>query len=204
MTTNANLRVKVQQRLGRPTTDAVLTSTILTALVNEALDYLSVEADWEWLEKSETITTVNGTQSYSVAADCRRTVSLLNPEGFPIPRKPIHEVRMMGTASGTPRMFSPYKNALIVRPIPSGAEAFTHLYIGGETDLSADGDTPLLPAVWDPTLIAKACELAAMREGNSTEAAAYKASYDQWIEKMKAIAPRLSPDTGGGVVEPAS
>ena len=93
--------------------------------------------------------------------------------------------------------YQPYKWAF-----PSGAKiaenGYLIVYCAGEgkepmTDalctnfkLSADGDTPLLPAVWDPTLIAKACELAAMREGNSTEAAAYKASYDQWIEKMKA------------------
>lgn|GEM_PF-4237340 len=201
MTTLTNLRTKVRDRMGRPTTDGVLTDAVLAALINEAADLLSVEADWEWLEKSETIATVATQQAYTVAADCRRTIAFLNPNGFPIPRRAIHELRAMGTGTGTPRTFSPFKNKLELFPIPSGIESFVHLYIGSETDLASGADVPLVPSVWDPTLVAKACELAAMREGNTTEADAYNTLYDQWVEKMKSIAPRLSSDTGGGVVE---
>lgn len=197
--TLATLRTSVRNRLGVPSTDSVYTDTALTSLINDALNYISTEADWYWLEKSETLSLVNGTSAYSVASDCTRTINVEDPTGIPLQRKPIDELVAISTATAAVvRFFSPFGTKLEFRPVPNTSISVNHRYIGGETALSSDSDTPLIPAQFQPALVEYTVYLARMRAGNIQEAAAVLEVYNKWIATMKERNLKLAESRGGG------
>jgi len=196
--TLATLRTSVRTRLGVPSSDALFTDTVLTELINEALQYISSEHDWWWLEKSETLSLTSSTSAYSVASDCTRTINVEDPTGIPLSRKGIDELVAMTTAeAGYVRFFSPYGTKLEFRPVPNTSISVNHRYIGGETALSGDSDTPLIPAQFQPALIEYAVYLCHTRIGNTQEAGPVLEVYNRWIETMKARAAKLADSRGG-------
>lgn len=197
--TLATLRTSVRTRLGVPSTDSVYTDTVLTAHINDALQHVSTEADWYWLEKSETLSLTSGTAAYTVATDCTRTINVEDPTGVPLQRKPVDELVAMTTAqSAVVRFFSPYGLKLEFRPVPNTSISVIHRYIGGETALSADGDNPLIPTQFQQMVVEYATYLAAMQVGNMAEAETRLKLYDQLVETAKARNLKLAESRGGG------
>lgn len=193
------LRASVRTRLGVPSDDALFTDAVLTSLINDALNYVTTEADWWWLEKQESLSLTSGVSAYAVAADCTRTINVEDPTGVPLQRKPIDELVAMTTAPiGYVRFFSPFGAKLEFRPVPSATIAVNHRYIGGETALAADTDLPLIPAQFQPMLVEYAVYLAKMRAGNMAEAAANLEVYQGWIKTAKARDLKLAESNGGG------
>lgn len=197
--TLATLRTSVRQRLGVPNDDALYTDAVLAGLINDAIQYVTSEADWYWLEKSETLSLVNGTSAYSVAADCTRTINVEDPTGVPLARKPIDELTAMSTATGAVvRFFSPYGLKLEFRPVPNTSISVNHRYIGGEATLSSDSDTPLIPAQWQFLVVEYAAYLAKMRVGNTQEAQANLEMYEKQVALAKDRNLKLAESRGGG------
>jgi len=197
--TLATLRTSVRERLGVPSDDSLFTNAVLTALINDALQIVSSEADWYWLEKQENLSLVNGTSAYTVASDCTRTINVEDPTGIALARKPVDELVSMSTATaGVVRFFSPYGLKLEFRPVPNTSITVVHRYLGGETALSADGDTPLMPAQFQPALVEYAAYLAKMRVGNTQEAAANLEVYQGMVATMKDRNLKLAESRGGG------
>lgn len=198
-------RTAFRTRMGLPDADSFYTSTVIDELVNAALQFVSSEQDWAWLEKSETLTTVASTSSYSAASDYLRTITVADSTGIPLSLKPIDELEFMTTAeSANPRFYAVYAGAVHLRPVPNGAFSVFHRYIGSEDALVGTTDTPLMPAQFHEVVVEYACYLARMRAGNIAEAEAALTVYDRWVAVMKARANRFAESRGGGVsVEPA-
>ncbi len=193
------LRADVRERLGVPSDDSLYTDTVVTGLINDALNFVSTEADWWWLEKSETIAMSASTSAYTVASDCTRTIAVVDAVGVPLSRRGIDELGLMTTAeSANVRFFASYGTKIEVRPVPNGTFNLTHRYIGGETALSGDSDVPLIPAQFQPFVVEYATYLARMRAGNSTEAKANLEVYMRWIDTLKARGSKTSDSKGGG------
>lgn len=204
--TLATLRSSVRTRLGVPDGDSFYTDLVLNEHINSAVQFIASEYDWYWLEKSETINTVNGTSGYATAADCMRTVSLADPTGVQLQRRPIYELEAMSAATGpVVRFFAAAAASLEVRPVPNTALALKHRYIATEPALDSDDDSPLLPRQFQDVLVEYAVYLAKMRAGNITEAAANLEVYNRWIGTMRGRSDRYADSRGGGWVdEPAA
>lgn len=188
----------VRTRIGVPSTDAFYTDTVVTAEINAALQYITSLGDWEWLEKSETIATVNATQSYNVAADAMRTIDVVDPNGIPLARRNIDEIDFMGTATGSyTRFYAQNKNALVVFPIPNGVWNLKHRYVASEPYLTGT-DTPLMTAQWQESLIAYSAYLLEQRAGNVAQAEAHKTAFADFLSSMQTRADRRAVTTGGG------
>jgi hypothetical protein len=197
--TLATLRTNVRTRLGIPTDDALYSDATLTALLNDGLQFISTEADWYWLEKTETLSLVNGTSAYNVAADCTRTINAADPTGVPLERKPIDELEAMSASTGAVvRFFSPYGLQIHFRPVPNTSISVSHRYIGGETALSGDSDVPLIPTQFQPILVEYAVYLAKQRAGNVDEAKTNLEEYERLITVAKARNLKLAESRGGG------
>jgi hypothetical protein len=197
--TLATLRTNVRTRLGVPSDDALYTDAALTSLINSALQFMSAEDDWFWLEKAETLALADGTSSYNVASDCLRTINVADPTGVPLQLRGIDELEAMSTATGAVvRYFSPFALQLHFRPVPNASISVSHRYIGTEAALSADGDDPLMPAQFEEALVEYAVYLSKMRAGNTEEAAANLEVYRGWIETMKERQRKLAESRGGG------
>jgi hypothetical protein len=192
------LRAETRTRTGVPADDSLITDAVLTQLVNAALQHISTERDWPWLEKTTTVDTVGGTATYAVPADWIRSVSVIGASGVPLRRTPIDELDYM-TGSGTPRFFGIFGDQIVVRPTPSGVETLIHRYLATAPVLAADGDTPTMPAVYHHALVAFASYLLFRRTGNVTEAGAALAEYEGWLDRMRKQADRWSDSQGGGM-----
>lgn len=198
-----SLRDDLRVKLGVPASDALFTDAVCTDLLNNGVAAYSCVWDWPWLEASETINLVAATSAYSPAAAWRQTVALQYQDYPPLKRMDIEDLRQIG---GTGRSFAyaVYAEQLHIRPVPTSTEAaidMTHLYIKNETPLSADGDSPLLPAVHQWIVVEYAAYLGFRRSGQLDKAAASKLAYDGWIETQTQGRPsRYSEDMGGGAL----
>lgn len=194
------LRTEVRTRTGIPTDDSLITNAVLTQLVNAAVQHISTERDWPWLEKSANLTTANGTPDYAPPADWTRTVSVVGANGVPLVRKPIAELDYMA-GSGTPRFFGIFADRVLLKPVPNSVENLTHRYITVAPALVGDADTPTIPVPYHHAIVEYAAYLAFRRVGNISEAGGALAGYETWKATMGAQLDRWS-DSQGGAAEP--
>lgn len=203
MSTLIQLRGSLRVRLGVPATDAFYTDAVCTEFINDALHYLETEQAWGWMEKEAVVATINATSTYALPADYRTSIALCDSTGNDLLQVSAAMLRRLVAAQGNPQLWDVLGTNLRLAPTPTGAANLTHIYIGTETDLAADGDTPKLPSVWHQALVECAAWMAFRRAHNMQEAGAAKAAYDTWLEQMKVEAVRYSKDPGGGDVPAA-
>lgn len=194
------LTAAFRTRLGVPATDAMFTDAVILELLNFSIQKINGDHDWAWLEKSESINTVNGTAVYSVGADWIRTLLIQFSDYTPLEKVTIDRIRMLGSPAGRPTFYSCFGDQLHVRPVPTGVTAMTHLYIKIEPDLAGPTDVPLMPKVYQPILVEYAAYLGFLRVGDLQEAGSALARYERWLQRQ--IDPdaesRYSADLGGG------
>lgn len=199
MATLTNMRTSVRQRLGVPSTDSFYTDTILTGLINEALNWYAGQWDWPWLEKSETISCADADSDYSLASDYQSTIAVIDSTGTPLVEKPFDELLFMTDAkSANPHFYTVYNATLHVRPVPNGSFNLTHYYRAAETALSGDSDTPAMPDQWLGAVYEYAAGLGFQAAGNLTDAGEKFKTANAWIDQMRTRANRDSASLGGG------
>jgi hypothetical protein len=195
----SGMRTAVRYRLGVPSTDSFYTDAILTECVNEANRWIAAQWDWPWLEKFETLTTVNGTATVTPAADYSATIAVVDATGVPLVRVPIDELQRMGTGTaGVVRFFCVLAGTLHFRPVPNGNLSPVHYYRAAETALVNTSDVPLMPAQYHEAIVEAATAVALERRGSVVEAVKRREYAQAWIENMRARADRYSESTGGG------
>lgn len=181
-----------------PADDSLITDATLTQIVNAALQRISTERDWPWLETSTTFATANGVATYPAPAGWQRSISVLSAAGFPLRRTPIDELDWQGGA-GTPRNWGLFGDQVVLRPIPTGVETLTHRYLGTEPALTADGQSPTMPVGYHYAIVEYAAYLVFRRTGNVTEAGAALAAYQEWRGQMESQLDRYSDSQGGAL-----
>jgi hypothetical protein len=184
------LRVAVDQRTG-----IGLDPVAVNHFVAEALDAISAERDWPWLEQARVFTTAAGQDSYPVPSDWARTVSL-RVGG----REPLYRAASVDDldyddpelSAGEPDAFAVFGGQLVLRPVPDRIEVVTHRYQRRERELALDTDEPLLPATFHHAIAELAAALVCRRRGDAREAS-FAASYGAWRSRMIAEAARQRP-----------
>ena len=179
------MRTAVRTRLGVPAADTFFTDAVLTDLVNEALQAISTEVDWPWLEASTTFSTANGTATYTPTAGWMRTRSLCIDGYDGMEWRSLTEVREIPTTvTGVPCIFNVNVEQLTLRPVPNGVFTVTHDYIKVEPALALTSDTPLMPAQFHYAIVSLACHLGHLRSGDVNRAVAAMADYQGWLKRM--------------------
>lgn len=195
----------VQERLGVPSTDSMFTSGVCTNLINSALHMNEMDADWPWLETSETIAPVNGQENYTPNANWLRTLELQWGDYPPLTKVDIRDLRAIGSPAGRPQFYAVYGDQLRVRPVPTGTTpTMTHLYIRTQPDLSSGSDSPLMPANFHYAIVELAAYLGFRRIHQLPEAGGAQAAYQEWLKRMLARVERVSPSPGGGAAPAAT
>lgn len=168
------LSAAVTRRLGRPTTDALLTSSDITGALNDAANAFSVVYPWPWLETSENISTTTGTDTYTVgtAASYVATVSLRIAGNPPLTRMSKAELdrQYPSTQSGSPVAFATVGiSSLVVRPVPitTVLPTLVHLYHRAETALASGSDVLLCPIWFEQAIVERAAGEMFFRAGNT-------------------------------------
>lgn len=191
--TLAELRTALRNRTG-----ISLEATVATEFVNDALQSISTLRDWPWLEKVANVVTVNGTGEYAAPADWARTVSVVSANGIPLRRTPIDTLDYVG-GTGSPRLFGMFADQLVLRPVPTSVETLKHRYVRTTTNLTADADTPTIPAGSHSAIVEYAAYLVFRHAGDHERAGLALAAFDRWVEKMGEQADRWSDSEGGAM-----
>ncbi|HET6875847.1 MAG TPA: hypothetical protein VFH70_13760, partial [Acidimicrobiales bacterium] len=135
------MEAAVYARLGVDSTDGLLTPTVIDGFINDANHQIELAHDWPWLQATETIATVSGTDTYtpgSTGALWHRTVELRDGiDAMVLERYSATELddRWLPQEMGRPREFAIYGDQIILRPVPDGVYNIVHRYIRQEPDL---------------------------------------------------------------------
>jgi hypothetical protein len=184
------LREKVRLRVGSPSGDQFITNDVLDDAINQAVMQIDAEYFWPWLEKTQTITTVSGTDTYSLPTDFRASRSLViqaSDGGKTIMYNvaPAQALAKVSTDIGLPQGYAISGSSLILLPTPGASYAITHLYYRMSPMLTAEQDSPLIPDQWHPAIIAAAASVVASREELRGQKDAADADVAQWIRRMR-------------------
>lgn len=185
-------RDQVYGRLGVTQTDGQLTPQSVTGLLRVALNYIAGLKDWEWLQETETLSTtlgVNTLTPLSASASgvtWARTTNLAGSStGYYVTQIPWQEFRVRDphTQGEFANVWAVYGGLIYLHPTPSGSSAsYFHDFQRGESSLTSDTDTPLLPDQFCGAWVEKAAELAARRTHDYPTAQICSGEFDNWLK----------------------
>ena len=191
-------RTNIRLRLGIPSGDAMFSDTDLMNLTNTSIRHLSAEADWDWLIGSESINTVDATETITPGATWVRTIDLTIGVYAPLRKITVDELDYMDGASGQPKFYAVMGGGIVLRPIPNAVYAIQHRFVKSETALTSGANTPLVPTVFHDAIVEYASYLAFRRINQMTDAKAALEGYQMWLAKMHGRGDRYADTTGGG------
>ena len=172
-------------RLGVPASDTFYTQETLTDLTNEALQAISAEFDWPWLDGVDTFSLVNGTATYTPPADWARTRGLCIDGFDAMEYRSLIELREWPTTIvDVPRYYHINADTITLRPVPGAVNTVIHDYVKVETTLVTPADVPLMPTQFRYSIVAYAVHLAHMRQGDVQRAQAALGDYQGWLRRM--------------------
>jgi hypothetical protein len=194
------LQAAVYARLGVDNTDGLLTPALINGFINDANHQVELMHDWPWLQATETITTVAGTDSYAPGS----FNATLDQNGLPIlwhrtdelrdgvdaavlERQSVTELddRWLPTMAGKPREWAVYGDKLIFRPVPDAVYTIVHRYVRQEGDLTAGSDTPSMPASTHAAIADLATFIALRRDRNDPRAQSAEAAFQTWMAGLQ-------------------
>lgn len=162
--TATSLLTRVRNRAAVLANDTGLPDTRLIEIINEALQDLSIETDWPWLQKTQTLTASVGSRTIALAADWAFTRALVETgTGYPLTqRQPIELFEVV--SNGRPVVYAIEGEALLLSPVPDSAYGYTHLYQKQEVTLVLPdvGLTIFTPPAFD-SLVVEAASSKALR-----------------------------------------
>lgn len=188
----ATARDAIYMRTGYASSDGQLTPVQLQNILRSALNYLAAEHDWDWLQASETLTTVASTAYVTPLAGSgsgvtwTRTMNVTGPDNNDITQIPWQDYRTRRsiTNSTYPDAFSVRNGRIYLWPVPSSVYSLTHDFIRGEAALTSDQDSPLLPDQFCDAWIEKATEMAFRRVNDTQKAEEAAQKYRDWMRVL--------------------
>jgi hypothetical protein len=200
--TLTSLQTALQTKLGIPSGDALLTTTVQTAFINEALHKLEGEGEWQWQEGTETLNAVitNSTLTPSSTNYSKtKHLSVTTGAGAPLELKDISFLDKLANASGEPVFYGFWAGLIQIRPKADASYSFTHRYLKREVDLVSGSDTPLVPDRWIPAVVEYAACLCYRRINDADNAARALAAYQDWVGRAAEVGDLKATESGGGV-----
>ena len=183
-------------KIGVATTDGLLTSAAINDCVNEAMHAINAETSWPWLQASEQINTIGGTDTYTPGAGSLlhgavgawdRTLDIRFTDDRSLSEYEPFELRERWALvqNGEPFNYAIDVDLLIFRPIPDSVYALRHTYIIQDPDLVGDSDTPLIPAAHHMAIVEHAAYVALRRDQEEPRAQAALAAYQAWLQQQR-------------------
>lgn len=183
-------RAAVLSRMGLPSGDSMFDTTALDLLINAALRQIETEGDWSWLETTETINLIDGTDAYDPASDFVRLLALQVGTSAPLQRRPLKELLYMGGGVGMPVFYGFRGDQILLRPVPGSDEDGTelvHTYLRAETPLSS-GSSPAVNEVHTITVNATSGNWKYRFNGEETGNLAFNISASALATALEALA----------------
>lgn len=182
--THDQMVTAIETRIGNPSTDGFFTAAQKSDMVNEGLQVVSAECDWPWLQATATISVTQGTVAYAVPADYSHTKLLYIEDYDPMEylgQFDIATERVQGQSQ--PIHFTVWDEDIVFSPEPNASYTVIHKYIKQEPAITG-ASSPIMPSVFHYSIVAKAVELAHLRQGYLARAEAAATEYREWLSRM--------------------
>lgn len=186
------LRNRVKYLGGYGTDD----NTRIDNAINMAQEDIASRVEkWAWLEDVVNVSTTAGVQTIAIPAAVR-TVGRLRPvtDNTPAPRFTDWDDFSLGyfnrqaestTMVGTPYNYSLYNGNIVFDAIPDAVYTYALQYYGRTTTLTADGDTPILPAEDHDTLVYGALMFLTARDKDPQMMGYWQQMYEGKVRSMR-------------------
>lgn len=169
------------------------TATIQTEALNAAYRRVVAYKRWPFMEAEGTVTATVGQGNVSLAAltTLLSIDSIRLASGTQYPEVSYRDPETVKAAlhadrdNGTPVWWTYYDDQLWLYPRPDLAYTVTVQYILDPPDLSADGDTPIIPAAYHDLLVWGAISDIAFRERDYTGQAVADQKYARLLREME-------------------
>ncbi|MGH7743916.1 MAG: hypothetical protein ACREQ5_03735 [Candidatus Dormibacteria bacterium] len=186
----------ILSRMSAVMADSYLTSSVLDAFINEAVQQVVSEVDLPWLQTTTPFLSVVGQTNYTLSSiatsEWYRVHSLFDSlTGTLLELRTIQEVDRLnypvGVVNGDPFQYAIFGDQLILAPAPMDIRTFMLHWYQREPVLVGDNDQLLMPgnANWHIGVVEYATYLAlrSVREDARAESA-YEA-YTRWLARTK-------------------
>lgn len=186
------LRTEARLRAQVPTTDGIWTDGFIDSAINEAVAQISLEQPWWWLQETETTTATSGVVDLSGVDPVVRDIVAVFVDD--IEAKKVSVTETDATALYGPEdsryVFSVWGDSLQIRTAPADTAVVKIRYYRDEALLSADSDTPLMPAVYHPSIVEKAVSICFESLDDTSSAAMHEARSRALVSHMVGTALR--------------
>lgn len=187
------LRTAVRLRANVPATDGIWTASFVDDAINEAAAIVSLEHPWPWLQvKVATNADANGVVDLAALAVDVRDVAHVFVEDYEAKKVSSAETDLVANVGPADARYvwSIWGDTLQIRSAPPITDTVTVRYYRDEARLTADTDTLLMPAVYHPCVVEKACSIGFESTDDQTSAAMHEARSRMLVERMTANALR--------------
>lgn len=205
MATLSSLRTDLRSRIGNPTTDDVTNAT-LTSIINRAYHQLCDRFKYWNTRRLSTITTVNGTQSYTLPSGYIHIISVWDDTNH-VELKPRDEEWVarwqLNPVAGKPTDYLHRFDSLLLFSTPDGAYSIKIYNKYTVADLAADNDTPVLQVDWHDGIVylARAVYFDDIQDFPKRDSV--MSSYDLWLRtKPSELSDEIAARNDDGVEVP--
>ena len=186
------LRTAVRLRANVPANDGIWTNAFVNDAINTALADLSLEQPWWWLQNTATPTATDGAVTLSGLSPVPRDISHVFVGDVEAKKVSVAESDLTAVSGPVDARYtwSVWGQSLQIRPEPSASETITMRYYRDEPVLTADSDTPIMPAAYHPVIVERACAIGFESLDDQSSAAMHEARSRSFLSHMIATALR--------------
>lgn len=177
------MRRMLRNRLGVSAGDGFFRDDVCDDAINNAIATFESEKNWPWQLAQSSITTLDDSGDVPVPDDWRATRSLWC-DGDLIEVAP-YDLLEKAPSIGTPGAFAMVGNTIKLWPYAPTGTVLKLIYYRQPTLLVQDADEPQMPDLYYPVIIAKAAQLASIREDDRAAAGTHLLEYEQWLARLQ-------------------
>lgn len=181
-TTLTQLTAKVIHKLGETADDGMLDS--VTESINAGLQQMATEYDWPWLVQAGTISTIAGTQGYSLPGSCTRVRELFY-DGDTLTVIQFAELVRYSDLSDVPACFYVQNSSIKLAPVPNGVYVLGIEYMVCENVLTSGSDTILCPDWYSDLVAVYGAIEEARRRRDTVLVNLLEQSKAEWIQRIR-------------------
>lgn len=198
------MRTMLRRRVGNPTTAQVADASLNTFL-NLAMREIQNKYRFAQGRSLYSFNTVNGTRSYALPANAASIMYVRDATSEDkLQKLDDEEIARLTevTTTGTPVFYYRDGNNLLLHPTPDGVYAMVAKLKVAITELSADGDTPAIPASWHYGIVLLARHYYWDDQGDDPKAISAKNFYKDWASDQPVEVDEEKSDLDRGVSVP--
>ena len=176
------MRRMLRNRMAASSSDQFFKDDVLDDALNNALATFESERNWPWQLQQSNIVTTDATGDVAVPTDWRATRSVWCQGD--LSEVAPYDLLERDATIGTPAVFAMVGTTMKLWPYAPAGTTIKLIYARQPTLLVNDNDSPQMPALYYPALIAKAAQLASVREDDRAAAGTHLLEYQQWLERL--------------------